>query len=305
MQENLIQWLENPNVRGALISIIGVIVIAIVVRLLQRSLDRRIQQSDTRYRARRLIQSLGYLVAVLLITVVFKDQLGHLTVAFGIAGAGIAFALQEVIASIAGWIAISLGHFYQVGDRVLVGGIKGDVVDIGVLRTTLMEIGDWVDSDLYNGRIVRIANSFIFKEPVFNYSSDFPFLWDELTVPAKYGGDRRLAKEIILRVAMEIIGDHTAQAQQSWNTMIQKYVIDHETVQPMVTLIANDNWMEFTLRYVVDYRYRRIVKDQLFTRILDEFDQTNGRLEIASTTIHLVQTPTFDVRISEATHSIR
>ena len=58
------------------------------------------------------------------------------------------------------------------------GGIKGDVIDVNVLRTTLMETGQWVDGDLYNGRIVRIANSFVFKEPVFNYSGDFPFLWE-------------------------------------------------------------------------------------------------------------------------------
>jgi small-conductance mechanosensitive channel len=303
MQENLIQWLENPTVRGALISIVGVIVIAIIVRLLQRSSDRRIQQSDIRYRVRKLIGLFGYLTAFLYITLVFKDQLGHLTVAFGVAGAGIAFALQAVIASIAGWVAISLGHFYQVGDRVLLGSIKGDVVDIGVLRTTLMEIGDWVGSDLYNGRIVRITNDIVFKEPVFNYSGDFPFLWDELTIPVKYGGDRKLAKEIILKVAKEIVGDYALQALQSWQNMIKKYMLEHETVEPIVTLIANDNWMEYTLRYVVDYKRRRLAKDQLFTRILDEIDKTDGRVAIASTTIHLVQTPTFDVRISEEIQS--
>lgn len=299
MQDNLIQWLENPNVRGTLISIVGVIIIVILVRLLQRSSDRRIEQSDIRYRVRKLIGLLGYLTAFLYITLVFKDQLGHLTVAFGVAGAGIAFALQEVIASIAGWVAISLGHFYQVGDRVLLGGIKGDVVDIGVLRTTLMEIGDWVGSDLYNGRIVRIANGIVFKEPVFNYSGGFPFLWDELTIPVKYGGDRKLAKEIILQVAKEIVGDYALQAHQSWQNMIQKYMLEHETVEPIVTLVANDNWMEYTLRYVIDYKRRRLAKDQLFTRILDEIDKTDGRVAIASTTIHLVETPAFDVRISE------
>jgi small-conductance mechanosensitive channel len=63
----------------------------------------------------------------------------------------------------------------QYGDRVQLGGIKGDVMDIGVLRTTIMETGQWVDGDLYNGRIV-LANSYVFKEPVFNYSGDFPFM---------------------------------------------------------------------------------------------------------------------------------
>jgi small-conductance mechanosensitive channel len=97
--------------------------------------------------------------------------LSSLTVALGVAGAGagIAFALQEVIASVAGWIALSFGQFYAVGDPVQLGSIKGDVIDIGVLRTTLMEIGEWVKGDQYNGRIVRVVNSFVFKEPVYNY----------------------------------------------------------------------------------------------------------------------------------------
>lgn len=96
--------------------------------------------------------------------------------AIGVASASIAFALQEVIGSIAGWIAISFGNFYAPGERVQLGGIRGDVIDIGILRTTLMELGEWVASDLYTGRVVRIANSFVFKQPVFNYSGDFPFL---------------------------------------------------------------------------------------------------------------------------------
>jgi small-conductance mechanosensitive channel len=63
---------------------------------------------------------------------------------------------------------------------VELGGIKGDVIDIGILRTTIMQIGEWVSGYQYNGRIVRVANSFVFKEPVFNYSAEFPFLWDEI-----------------------------------------------------------------------------------------------------------------------------
>jgi small-conductance mechanosensitive channel len=91
-------------------------------------------------------------------------------------GAGIAFAHQEIIVSIAGCIAITFGRYYKVGDRILLGGVKGDVIDISVLRTTIMECGSWVDGDLYNGRVVGLANSFLFKDPVYNYSGDFLFL---------------------------------------------------------------------------------------------------------------------------------
>ena len=130
--------------------------------------------------------------------IVYSDKLGGLTVAFGVAGAGIAFALQEVIASFAGWLAIMFGSFYKTGDRVQLGGIKGDVMDIGVLRTTIMEVGQWVDGDLYNGRIVLVANSFVFKEPVYNYSGDFPFLWDEIKIPIQYGSNYEKTNEILL-----------------------------------------------------------------------------------------------------------
>ena len=299
MQGFLERWLFDPLVGKIIFSIIGVLVIAVIVRFLHRSLAHRITHHDTRYRVRKLTTFVGYLTGVLFITIVFSDQLGHLTVAFGVAGAGVAFALQEVIASIAGWVEISLGRFYQIGDRVQVGGIMGDVIDIGVLRTTLMECGQWVNADLYNGRIVRIANSFVFKEPVFNYSAHFPFLWDEVTVPVKYGSDHRLAREILQRVVDEVVGDYAIQAKGAWKGVVERYLIEDERVEPIVTVIANDNWMEFTIRYVVDYKRRRVTKDQLFTRILEELDKTDGRVAIASTTIQIVETPAFDVRLME------
>jgi small-conductance mechanosensitive channel len=299
MQDFLNRWLFDPTVGKIIVSIIGILIIAIIVRFLHRSIARRVRHPDHRYRVRKLITFAGYLVGILFITIVFSDQLGHLTVAFGVAGAGVAFALQEVVASVAGWVEISLGRFYQTGDRVQLGGTTGDVIDIGVLRTTLMECGEWVNSDLYNGRIVRIANSFVFKEPVFNYSAHFPFLWDEITVPVKYGSDHRLAREILQQVVEEAVGDYVARARVAWKGMVERYRIEDERVEPVVTVIANDNWMEFTVRYVVDYKKRRITKDQIFTRILEEFDQTDGRVAIASTTIHIVETPAFDVRLVE------
>jgi small-conductance mechanosensitive channel len=297
MLNDISQWLSQPMVKETIISIVGILLIVVIVRLLQKSTIRQIEDSGTRYRVRKLITFIGYLVAVLFISMVFRDQLGHVAVAFGVAGVGIAFALQQVILSIAGWLAISLGNFYQIGDRVQLGGIVGDVIDIGVLRTTLMECGDWVKSDLYNGRIVRVVNSFVFNEPVFNYSRDFPYLWDEIIVPVKYGSDIKLARELLEKVVGEVAGGYVAHAAEAWKGMVQRYRLEHEGVEPMVTLTANDNWIEFTVRYVVDYKRRRVTVDQLFTRMLEAFDKTNGSVSIASTTLQIVEPPMFDVRL--------
>ena len=112
-----------------------------VVRVLGRQTLRRVTHSDDRYRLRKLFSFGAYLLCALFLTIVYREKLGNLTTAFGLASAGIAFALQEVIASGAGWVAIMFGGFFRIGDRVQLGGIKGDVIDIGVLRTTVMERG--------------------------------------------------------------------------------------------------------------------------------------------------------------------
>ncbi len=199
------------------------------------------KDSDARYRARKIITFIGYTAGVLLLAAVFSDRLGRLTVAFGVAGAGVAFALQEVIASIAGWAAVNFAAFYRVGDRIQLGGIKGDVIDIGILRTTLMECGQWINADQYNGRIVRVANSFVFKDPVFNYSADFPFLWDEIVVPVRYGSDAQLAREVLTRIVDDVVGEYARSAKQGWKRIVNQYRIEDARIDPMVTLIANDN----------------------------------------------------------------
>lgn len=299
MEAFIKRWLLDPTIGRIIAVLVAIVVIIALVQFFQRSISRYVKDSDTRYKARKGVTFLGYIVAIFVIAIVFSSRLGGLTVAFGVAGAGIAFALQEVIASVAGWAAISFAGFFRPGDRVELGGIRGDVIDIGILRTTLMEVGQWVKGDLYTGRIVRVANSFVFKAPVFNYSGDFPFLWDEIVVPIKYGSDFHLARQILEKVAIEVVGDYSSKAEIAWKGIVRKFLIEDASVSPMVTLVANDNWIEFTLRFVVDYKLRRITKDRLFTRILEEIDLTNGRVAMASATFELVGAPALDIRLHE------
>lgn len=276
---------------------IGLAIVWLIANLVRRFVTDRVGDADHRYKLRKAFTFVSYLAAALVAAAVFSRQLGGLTVAFGVAGAGIAFALQEVIASVAGWLAVMFGGFFKVGDRVQLGGIKGDVIDIGVLRTTLMEIGQWVNGDQYNGRIVRVANSFVFKEPVFNYSADFPFLWDEILVPIKYGSDHAYARQLIQRVADEVVGDYARGAEQAWAPVTRRYLIEPASVQPTVSLVANENWIAFTLRYVVDYKARRSTKDRLFTRLLEEIDAAGDRVGVAASTLNIEKLAPLEVTL--------
>ncbi|MEA5097881.1 MAG: mechanosensitive ion channel family protein [Burkholderiaceae bacterium] len=277
-----------------------ILVIWAITKLLKLRLSPAIQDNEMRYRANKVMSFIGFLLVIILTVVIFSDKLSGLTIAFGVAGAGVAFALQEVIASFAGWLAIMFGGFYKTGDRVQLGGIKGDVIDVGVLRTTLMEIGQWVDSDLYNGRIVRIANSFVFKEPVFNYSGDFPFLWDEIKIPIMFGSPYEETRELFQSITNEVVLTHSSEAQKSWAHMVEIFMIDNIPTHSAVTLLVNDNWVEYTIRYVVRFRMRRATKNELFSRILAAVEATNGRIKFASSTVHLVAAPEIKVTLDSS-----
>lgn len=299
MEEKIKIFLFDPTVGKIASILVGLAVIWIIIKAIQRNLFTKIKDSDNRYRAKKFSGFIGYVLTILLLTIVFSDKLGGLTVALGVAGAGIAFAMQELIVSFAGWVAIMFGGFFKIGDRVQLGGIKGDVMDIGVIRTTIMETGQWVDGDLYNGRIVLIANSFVFKEPVFNYSGDFPFLWDEIKIPVQYGSNYELAKEILEQVGKEVAGDLSQKSKEKWKSLQDKYRLEDAQTESMVSLIANDNWVEYTLRYIVNYKKRRVTKSELFTQILKKVEATNGQIKFASATFQLVDVPDLKVKIAE------
>lgn len=289
--EKLLDFFQTTQGKNLMIAGIAIIVIYFIVSLIKRIIPRYISETETRYRARRFINFVGYLFVILAIFFVYGSQFTGLTVFLGVAGAGIAFALQEVIASIAGFLAINFTSFFKVGDRVLLGGIKGDVIDIGVLRTSLMEIGNWVDGDQYNGRIVLVANSFIFKEPVYNYSGDFPFLWDEIKVPIKTQGDFEYAREKFLEILIEVQGKYAEAAKKDWEKMTEKLMVEKAKVDPMVQMTFNENWITFTLRYVVDYKARRSTKDLISTKILKAIRASEGRIEVASAAFEITAFP--------------
>lgn len=271
--------------------LVSLILIYILASLIKKIIPRYISASESRYKTRKFVNIVGYVLFIIIILTVFSNQLTGLTVFLSVAGAGIAFALQEVIASIAGYIAIHTSNFYKVGDRVMVGGIIGDVIDIRMLRTSLMETGGWINGDLYNGRITTVANSFVFSEPVHNYSGEFPFLWDELIVPIKTSSDFEYGREVFFQILKNIQSEYAVDAQQHWRKMTGKFLVEKAKVEPMISMSFDENWISFTLRYVVDYKARRSTRDILSTEILRAIKNSGGKLEVGSTAMEITAFP--------------
>ena len=272
-------------------AIVGILFIHATFRVLEQTLPRRFGRADARYKVRKFVVYCGYLAILLFLAILFEDRLGRLSFALGIAGAGVAVALQDVLASIAGAFSIGFSKLYTVGDRVQIGDTRGDVIDIGLLRTTLMETGNWVSKDLYNGRIVRIPNSTILKGSVFNYSQGFRFIWDEIRVVLTGTSNAQLARAMLLSVAKEAISEYLLEAQSSWQAVSENYQSVNPPLEPTVALVVNSGSLEFTVSYVVDYTKRIVKQDQLFTKIAQEVTDSNGRLKWASPAITVISQP--------------
>ena len=256
----------------------GIVVVAtaVLLGLAGRFAGWWLDDPYARYHARKLTRYAIFLGAIVALAVVWRSLAGNVGVIFGFAAAGIAFAMQEVIGAIAGWFNITSGRIYRVGDRIELDDVRGDVIDITLLRTKMLEIGSaedddsWVKGRQHTGRIVAVSNKATFTSPVYNFSAIFEFIWEELTVPIAYRSDWHEAERIIKEEAVRASASEGARAAIS--AMERRYPIPHAEIEPRVFVRATDNWMELSARFVVPVREARTAKDAMMRRIRERLD---------------------------------
>lgn len=298
--EQIKEWIKDyPLVWTIAKFLIIAVVVLLLVQFLRKQLKKNIPNTSVRYKSQKVIEILGYILLAIIAITYFTGTIKDLTLIVGLLTAGIAFTLQELILSIAGSIYIFMVKVYKPGDRIEINGIKGDVIDVDSMYTTMMEIGQWVSSDNYSGRIVKLSNAFVFKGPIYNYSQDFPFIWDEFNLPIRYGSDIELAKKIIIKIATNTLSEFTTNSKSQWKEVVNKYYIEDAQLDPTLAITLTDNWVQFNLRYIVDFKKRRLTKHALNDSIRKEFEQTNGKVILASSTIELIKIPPLKVDLEK------
>lgn len=272
-------------------SIVIVCLAVVVSRVASRLLRRRVQDDPQMQTLSVLVRKITYISAVVIILVVVFELGSNFATVLGILGAGVAFASQEVIGSFAGYLNIITGNIFRIGDRIRIGNVVGDVLDISLLRTTVMEIGEWVKADQYTGRIVSLANRVVFSDPVFNYTQHSRYLWDEIMIPVTYDTNWRRAVEIILAKGQELTWGFHAEARAELEEMAKKYPsLPAVPVEPAVYITMTDNWIELTLRYIVEARERRSIKGEIHGELLKSFGE-EPEITVASATVDIVKFP--------------
>jgi small-conductance mechanosensitive channel len=277
------------------LGVIGaIVVVRVAVSLIVRALGRRHARDRTIFWTTQGV-SLAALVFFLLAAVSIWFDNPALTSVAGLAAAGVAIAAQKAVTAFAGYLVIMRGKTFTVGDRIKMGGVRGDVISLGFLQTRIMEMGQpnevvdqedpgmWVRARQFTGRVVTVTNDKVFDEPVYNFTREFPFMWEEMHVGISYKADRTRAETILLDAVGAAVDTHQARAAAAREALIHKYDLELEALEPRAFWHLTDNWLEITVRFVVPEHGIREIKDQITRRVLRDFDAAG--LQVASTSM--------------------
>lgn len=272
---------------------------AIFKLVLQEKISKTIKNKKTKYSFSKIISILYIAVFGISVITIWVENPQDITVAYGLAGAGIAIALQDLFKNVAGGVVLFLTGIYRVGDRIEINSQTGDVMDIGILYTTVLEIKNWVAGDQATGRLLSIPNGQVLSNNINNYTRDHNFIWDEIHIPIDYSADWKLAYKNILEIVTNETKQIAQNAEQEIAKLEEKYFLDKRSVDPAIYLTSTDNWISFYIRYPTEVRNRRFIRDKITRLVLDELSKLN--IKIASTTLEIVGLP--DIKLQNEKNS--
>ena len=280
--------------------IIALLVLGRVLRAIAGLILRGRSNARADFWARQGVSLFIALFMLIGIASIWFDDPTRLATALGLISAGVAFALQKVITAFAGYFVILRGNTFNVGDRIVLGGVRGDVIALGFTQTTIMEMGQpppvqnavpamWVQSRQYTGRVVTVSNAKVFDEPVFNYSRDFPYIWEEMRIPIGFQADHDRVERILLDAAAQHTVELATLGEADWAAMQKRFMLTADDLLPKVYFRLTDNWVELTVRFLTADRGVRGVKDAMSRDVLAALN--TAKIGIASSTIEIVGLP--------------
>ncbi len=295
------QWLEGvPPVSWTWAAVILIVAGALLIyHFLTRQIASHVADAEKRHRYRKRV---GYTIALFLIVVVsvtFFEQIRSLGTVLGFLGAGLAIALREYVASFLAWFYILGQRNIGLGSRVEVAGVRGDVIDIGVLKLTLVEVRGEGLGDQSSGRLVTVPNFKLLTDPVFHFTAGSPYVWDEMGILVTFESDWEKAREILEGVGREVFDPHQAEIEAGFRQLEHDYAFRYGVTTPIVYVSIDRNGVLLKLRYLTHVRRRRDNRDLISRHLLARLRE-RPEIEIAYETSRVYRTELDMERYQEA-----
>lgn len=272
--------LSPELLKNLILTIVLLLLLSLVRFLCNVIIKKRIPDAMKSYRWRRAILYSYSVLLIVLIGPIWIKGIASLTTFLGLASAGVAVAMHDTIANVAGWFFIMSRKPFKVGDRIEIGQITGDVIDIRIFQFSVVEVGNWIDADQSTGRIVHVPNSKVLRETLANYQIGFEYIWHEIPVLITFESDWKKAKRLLQKIANDNVENLLQGAQEQIRRAAEKYFIFYGALTPIVYTTVKDSGVLLTMRYLVNPRQRRSSEQQIWESALDAFDEEDD-IELA------------------------
>jgi small-conductance mechanosensitive channel len=252
------------------VALIAFILLCVIsLDTLVRHLVRRPGLDRRRMYTRRILITLGIqFIGLLLILLIVFGVPRQMPTIVGFTTAGLTLVLQDFILAFFGWFVLMGSNGVRVGDWVEINGVGGEVVDVGLLRTTLLETGNWTDKGHPTGRRVTFINSFAIKGQYFNFSTTGQWMWDEIIFSIPATGDAYGVIELIYRAIAKETEQEARLAEEEWKHATRKNDLSRFSADPAVSLRPGAYGIEIVVRYVTRASGRFEMRNRLYQRVI-------------------------------------
>ena len=270
---------RNVVLHALLQSFAVVLVILLAMVLINRSIRHMFhRQADPRRLHQMKVMSTiaVQVIALLAIVLIIFGPPSQVSTIIGLATAGLTVALKDFIVAFFGWFALMGKNGIRIGDWVEILGVGGEVVEIGVLKTVLLEMGNSGVTGHPTGRRVAFVNSFAIEGHYFNFSTAGQWLWDELQISLPAGGDPYLLAQQIREIVERGTQADASEAEKDWERVTQQYGTRPFSAKPVAELRPSATGMDVIVRYITRAPQRYQVKSQLFEPIVELLHKASG-----------------------------
>jgi small-conductance mechanosensitive channel len=267
---------------GALIVLAALLLLLVADHWLERLLARARIERRQLATLRSLVGVSLQLVGLLVIVLVLIGLPGQVGTMLGIVGAGLTVALKDFIVAFVGWFVLMGRNGIRLGDWVEINGVSGEVVELNMFHTVLLETGNWTDAGHPTGRRVTFTNSFAIGNHYFNFSTSGQWLWDELTVVVPYDRDPHAIADTLQKEVTEATAKDVTNAEQEWRRAARGRGVSF-SVQPAIAIrpSVGGTGVEITLRYVTRANERLALRAKLYQSAVQLLAQRPERRAVA------------------------